>query len=176
MVGLSPSACRETCPSHGQFLDFPITKYLAEMFAAIRRRTSTRAGEVSLPRGRPGLSWAELVPLAEAAQNSSEDPTDSTQRLLSCLRCSARPRCPAKGVTRVARALPCCCIRSDAAEELAAVLVSEQVAACLCAWSVVVDETRTNCLACSVRNPPQERLCAPRPDSPPTNRASWSHV
>ncbi|MCX4535343.1 hypothetical protein OHA79_16810 [Streptomyces sp. NBC_00841] len=42
-------------------------------------------GQCGADEAGPGLSWKELAILAEAAQNSSESPADSSQRLLLLL-------------------------------------------------------------------------------------------
>ncbi|MEV7754000.1 hypothetical protein [Streptomyces griseofuscus] len=96
-------------------------------------------GQCGADEAGPGLSWTELATLAEAVQSSSEGLTDSSQRLLLLLPMLGDAETPGEARHMVMQALTRCGIRSDAANELATVLVGEQKADGQPCWNVTTD-------------------------------------
>ncbi|WP_433450950.1 hypothetical protein ACQPXS_21545 [Streptomyces sp. CA-142005] len=102
-------------------------------------------GQCGADEARPGLSWAELAVLAEAAQNSGEGLTDRSQRLLLLLPMLGDAEMPREARPTVAQALIRCGLRTDAADELAAVLVGEQEPVSAFRWTVTSDSPIAVC-------------------------------
>ncbi|MFJ9893851.1 hypothetical protein ACIQPR_11035 [Streptomyces sp. NPDC091280] len=102
-------------------------------------------GQCGADQAGPGLSWTELAALAETPQTSSEGLTDSSQRLLLLLPMLGDAETPPEARQKVARALTRCGIRSDAADELATVLVGEQAAESEPRWTVTEDSPIAVC-------------------------------
>ncbi|MFE7708564.1 hypothetical protein ACFU6I_22835 [Streptomyces sp. NPDC057486] len=102
-------------------------------------------GQFGVDEAGPGLSWSELDILAEATQNSSEGLTDSSQRLLLLLPMLGDAEIPREARGIVAQALTLCGIRSDAADELATVLVGEQGPGSEPHWTVTADNPIAVC-------------------------------
>ncbi|MEU6575492.1 hypothetical protein [Streptomyces sp. NPDC046805] len=102
-------------------------------------------GQCGADEAGPGLAWTELATLAEAAQNSSEGLTDSSQRLLLLLPMLGDAEMPREARHMVAQALAHCGIRSEAADELATVLVGEQESDSEPHWTVTADSPVAVC-------------------------------
>lgn len=102
-------------------------------------------GQCGADEAGPGLSWKELAILAEAAQNSSEGLADSSQRLLLLLPMLGDSDMPREARHIVAQALTRCGIRSSAADELATVLVGDQVPDSEPRWTVTADSPIAVC-------------------------------
>ncbi|MGW5328894.1 hypothetical protein [Streptomyces sp. NPDC004014] len=102
-------------------------------------------GQCGADEAGPGLSWTELATLAEAAQDSSEGLTDSSQRLLLLLPMLGDAEMPSEARHMVGQALIRCGIRSDSADELATVLVGEQEADSQPRWAVMTDSPIAVC-------------------------------
>ncbi|WP_250399508.1 hypothetical protein [Streptomyces cellostaticus] len=102
-------------------------------------------GQCGADDAGPGLSWTELTTLAGAAQDGGEGLTDSSQRLLLLLPMLGDAEQPREAVHIVAQALAHCGIRSDAADELATVLVGEREAAGEPRWTVSEDSPIAVC-------------------------------
>jgi hypothetical protein len=102
-------------------------------------------GQCGADEAGPGLSWTELATLAEAAQNSSEGLTDSSQRLLLLLPMLGDAEMPREARHMVAQALIRCGIRSDSADELATILVGDQEADSEPLWTVTTDSPIAVC-------------------------------
>jgi hypothetical protein len=102
-------------------------------------------GQCGADEAGPGLSWKELASLTEAPQDSGEGLTDGSQRLLLLLPMLGDADTPPEARHMVARALAHCGIRSDAADELATVLVGEQEPDSEPHWTVTADSPIAVC-------------------------------
>lgn len=102
-------------------------------------------GQCGADEAGPGLSWTELATLAEAAQDSGEGLTDSSQRLLLLLPMLGDAEMPSEAIHIVAQALTHCGIRPDAADELATVLAGDQEADSEPRWTVTADSPIAVC-------------------------------
>ncbi|MEV7386513.1 MULTISPECIES: hypothetical protein [unclassified Streptomyces] len=112
-------------------------------------------GQCGADEAGPGLSWPELVALAEAKRNGGEGLTDGSQRLLLLLPMLGDAEVPREASDVVAEALSRCGIRAEAADELIAVLVGEQESDGEPRWTVTADSPIAVCSSvCSPRRIP----------------------